>query len=74
MLAIPINQDDSPETVTALLFSLKVKDVMTRPVLTAKPSDTLRQIQRVMKNNRITGIPIADSNNALLGIISWTIS
>ena len=40
MLAIPINQDDSPETVTALLFSLKVKDVMTRPILAAKPSDT----------------------------------
>ena len=70
MLAIPINQDDSPETVTALLFSLKVKDVMTHPILTAKPSDTLRQIQRVMKTNHITGIPIADSLNALLGIVS----
>lgn len=70
MLAIPINQDNSPEAVIELLFRLKVKDVMTHPILTAKPSDTLRQIQHVMKGNHITGVPIADATNSLLGIIS----
>jgi CBS domain-containing protein/anti-sigma regulatory factor (Ser/Thr protein kinase) len=70
MLAIPINQDNSPEAVLELLFRLKVKDVMTHPILTAKPSDSLRQIQQVMKNKQITGIPIADENQTLLGIIS----
>lgn len=70
MLAIPINQDNSPDAVIGILFRLKVKDVMTHPILTAKPSDTLRTIQQVMKRNRITGVPIVDDGNALLGIVS----
>ena len=70
MLAIPINQDNSPEAVIDILFKLKVKEVMTHPILTATPSDTLRHIQQVMKKNRITGVPIADANNKLLGIVS----
>jgi len=70
MLAIPINQDNSPEAVLELLFKLKVKDVMTHPILTAHPADTLRQIQQVMKQNHITGIPVADDNHTLLGIVS----
>lgn len=70
MLAIPINQDNSPEAVIEILFKLKVKEVMTHPILTATPSDTMRHIQQVMKKNHITGIPIADANSKLLGIIS----
>ncbi|HOC29630.1 MAG TPA: CBS domain-containing protein [Treponemataceae bacterium] len=70
MLAIPIHQDNSPEAVISILFKLKVKDVMTHPILTASPSDTLRHIQQVMKKNHITGIPVADSENRLLGIVS----
>ena len=70
MLAIPINQDNSPEAVIELLFRLKVKDVMTHPVLTAKPDDTLRDIQQVMKKGHITGVPIIDDQNTLLGVIS----
>lgn len=70
MLSIPINQDNSPEAVIELLFRLKVKDVMTHPIFTAKSSDTLRQIQQVMKHNHITGMPIADERDTLLGIVS----
>lgn len=70
MLAIPINQDNSPEAVIDILFKLKVREVMTHPILTARPGDTLRSIQQVMKKNRITGIPIADENDRLLGIVS----
>lgn len=69
MLAIPINQDNSPEAVVELLYRLKVKDVMTHPILTAGPADTLRRIQATMKKNRITGMPIADGDR-LLGIVS----
>jgi CBS domain-containing protein/anti-sigma regulatory factor (Ser/Thr protein kinase) len=70
MLAIPINQDNSPEAVLEILFKLKVRDVMTHPILTARPSDSLRHIQQVLKKNRITGIPIADDQGSLLGIVS----
>lgn len=70
MLAIPINQDNSPEAVLDILFKLKVKQVMTHPILTARTGDSLRHIQGLMKKNHITGIPIADENSMLLGIIS----
>ncbi len=70
MLTIPINQDNSPEAVMQILFKLKVKDVMTHPILTASPSDSLRHIQQVMKKNRITGIPITGENRELIGIVS----
>ena len=70
MFAIPINQDNSPEAVLDILFKLKVKDVMTHPILTARASDPLRRIQEVMKKNRITGVPITDDRDALLGIVS----
>ncbi|HHU37092.1 MAG TPA: CBS domain-containing protein [Treponema sp.] len=70
MLAIPINQDNTPEAVLELLFTLKVKEVMTKPVLTARPTDTLRDIQKLMKSHHITGIPISDDSGNLLGIVS----
>ncbi len=70
MLAIPINQDNSPEAVLDILCTLKVRDVMTHPILTARPSDTLRQIQQTMKKNRITGVPVTDTAGTLLGIVS----
>jgi CBS domain-containing protein len=70
MQAIPINQDNSPEAVLDLLYRIKVKEVMAHPILTAKPSDSLRSIQQVMKANHISGMPIADDNRSLLGIVS----
>ncbi|ULQ58941.1 CBS domain-containing protein [Brucepastera parasyntrophica] len=70
MLTIPINQDNTPEAVMDILFRLKVKDVMTHPIITAKPSDTLREIQQTMKTRHITGIPVTDDKQTLLGIVS----
>ncbi len=70
MLAIPINQDSSPEAVIELLFKLKVKDVMTKDVIVAKPSTTMREVQVLMRENRITGVPIVEEDNTLAGIIS----
>lgn len=69
MLTIPINQDSSPEAVIELLFKLKVKDVMTKDVITATPQKTMREIQQMMKSSGITGVPIIEGNT-LSGIVS----
>ena len=66
---IPISTVDSPSAVLELIYQLKIKDVMTRALITAKGSDTLRHIQAMMRENHITGLPITDGNS-LLGIIS----
>ena len=66
---IPLNADSSPDAIIELLFKLKVKDVMTKSVATAAPSDSMRVIQQIMKTRRFTGIPILQ-DNVLVGIVS----
>ncbi len=69
MQTLPIDADDSPPFVLELIFRLKIKDVMTTELLTARPQTSLRAVQGIMKQNGITGVPITEGNR-LLGMIS----
>lgn len=69
MKAIPINTYNSPNVISDLIFQLKVKDVMTRSPITASPNNTLREVQNLMKDKKITGVPVVQ-NDHLLGIVS----
>jgi len=66
---IPISVVDSPSVVLELIYQLKIKDVMTRAVVTCNRTDTLRHIREVMKENHIGGLPITDGDT-LLGIVT----
>ncbi|MDR1858596.1 MAG: CBS domain-containing protein [Treponema sp.] len=66
---VPISTVDSPSVVLELIYQLKIKDVMTSSVITAKPSQSLRHVQALMRENRITGVPIAEELK-LVGMIS----
>jgi len=66
---IPISTDDSPSVVLELIYQLKIKDVMTRAVITGKPNQTLRHLQNIMRENHITGVPIVE-NGRLVGMVS----
>jgi len=66
---IPISTVDSPSVVLDLLYQLKIKDVMTRAVITAGKTDSMRRIQALMRESYITGLPIVDEKK-LLGIAS----
>ncbi|MDR2178106.1 MAG: CBS domain-containing protein [Treponema sp.] len=66
---IPISTVDSPSAVLELIYQLKIKDVMITAVITAKKTDTMRYIQALMRENYITGVPIAE-NGVLAGIVS----
>ncbi len=66
---IPINTVDSPSVVLDLIYRLKIKDVMTASLITAEKKDSLRHIQKLMRDNYITGVPIA-AGRRLWGIIS----
>jgi CBS domain-containing protein len=48
---------------------LKIRDVMTRTLVLGKKGDSLRCLQGLMKENRITGVPIADGKR-LLGLVT----
>ena len=66
---VPISTIDSPSVVLELIYQLKVKDVMTSAVISAKKTDTIRHIQALMRESYITGVPITEGSK-LLGLIS----
>ncbi|MCX7787695.1 MAG: CBS domain-containing protein [Spirochaetes bacterium] len=71
MSTIPINTQESPPFLLDLIYRLKVKDVMTHEVITARRETPLRQIQYIMKEKGITGVPITDDEGKrLFGIVS----
>lgn len=70
MMTIPLTLDTSSDAVYDMLFKLKVKDVMSSPVFTAAPHNTMREIQLLMKRSRVTGIPIVNEERHVVGIIS----
>lgn len=52
--------------------SIKVKDIMSQNILTARPEATIRSIVRVLIEERIGCIPIVSQNNEFKGIITRT--
>ena len=49
---------------------LVAKDIMTRDVITIHYSASLRELSRLLAENKITGIPIIDEEKRLVGMIS----
>jgi len=66
---IPISTVDSPSVVLELIYQLKIKDVMETAVITAAKSQTMRHVQILMRENRITGVPIVEGDK-LVGLVS----
>lgn len=66
---LPISTDDSPPFVLELIHRLKIRDAMTRQLITATRSHTLGDAQDLMKDNQITGVPIVERGR-LFGIVS----
>jgi CBS domain-containing protein len=49
-----------------------VRDIMTAPVITAKPDWSLKECSVKMQEHNIHHMPVADENGELIGIISAT--
>lgn len=69
MQEIPINTVTSANVVLELIYRLKVKDVMTTDLVTATKETTLREIQQIMRQKKITGLPIV-MGKRLIGLVS----
>jgi len=50
----------------------KVREIMSGPIITAKPEWTLKECSRVMQEKRIHHLPVADESDTLVGLISAT--
>ena len=54
------------------MVQLRVRDLMTTQVITVKPTDTVRQAVIKMALDNVTGSPVVDNSNHVLGVISQT--
>lgn len=50
----------------------RVREIMSGPVLTAKPEWTLKECSRKMQERNIHHMPVSNEDGALIGIISAT--
>jgi acetoin utilization protein AcuB len=55
-----------------LLTKVKVKDIMTRDVITVPPDYTVEETAQVLQKNRISGAPVVDATGQLVGTITQT--
>lgn len=69
MQTIPINTYNSPTVILELIYRLKVKDVMTRSLISVPLGTTMRAVQHLMREKAITGVPVV-LDKRLLGIVS----
>jgi acetoin utilization protein AcuB len=54
----------------ALLDKLRVKDVMTKKLLTITPKDTIEKAAMIMMEKKVGGLPVLDENGSLIGILT----
>ncbi|MBF0624203.1 MAG: CBS domain-containing protein [Magnetococcales bacterium] len=47
-----------------------VREVMVKQVRSAKPGDSVRSVAGIICTNRISGLPVVDDDNNLIGLIS----
>jgi acetoin utilization protein AcuB len=53
-----------------LIAKVKVKDIMTKNPITVPPYFTVEETSRVLLKNKISGVPVVDDDNRLVGIIT----
>ena len=53
-----------------LLAQLRVRDVMTKKPFTIHPEDTIKKAAELMHEHRIGALPVVDSKDQLVGILT----
>ncbi len=53
-------------------MNVKVHDLMTESVITAQPHMTVEHVRGLLENNRISSLPVVDSDGKPVGVVSAT--
>jgi CBS domain-containing protein len=48
----------------------RVGEIMTRNVITARPETSVMEVVQLLSKHRITGLPVVDAVNRLIGVVS----
>jgi CBS domain-containing protein/anti-sigma regulatory factor (Ser/Thr protein kinase) len=59
----------SPLKIQELGYELKIEEAMTSDIVTVEPDNTMIDVRKILKEKRISGLPVVD-NNKLVGMIS----
>jgi CBS-domain-containing membrane protein len=51
-------------------IAMKVKDVMTRDVVTVRPETSIKEVARILTEGRISGLPVVGEEGEVVGIVS----
>lgn len=57
---------------TKEIYFMQVSKIMSKKVVTLKPNDTMKRTLEVFKKHRISGFPVVNSKNKLVGVVSET--
>jgi Malic enzyme len=49
---------------------MKVKDVMTKDVVTVEPGTPLKDVARLLVDRRVSGVPVVDVDGTVVGVVS----
>ncbi|HOQ27495.1 MAG TPA: CBS domain-containing protein [Armatimonadota bacterium] len=64
-----INHTNGFSVAHELIYTLKVRDAMSRDVVTVTPDNSLREVQAILRERRISGTPVLEDGR-LVGIVS----
>lgn len=49
---------------------MKVRDIMTEAVVSARPETRLKDLARLLSAQRLSGVPVVDDDGAIIGVVS----
>ena len=49
---------------------MKIRQLMTRHVVTVTPGTTLKEVARLLTRRGVSGVPVVDADGAVLGVVS----
>jgi len=52
------------------LTDLRARDVMNREIVCVRASDSLEEVERVLADARVSGVPVLDDEDHVLGVLS----
>lgn len=50
----------------------KIQGIMTKDVITAEPKDTIKDVIKKLSDNGISGLPVINKDNEVVGMVSET--
>jgi len=63
------NEVNELTRIQELVYEVRVKEVMTSQVVTVSPDTPMRELMRILRIKKISGVPVVDGDD-LIGIIS----